>query len=99
MKKASSVVSLLIILGVIYWSFSDIKPSLPKDESLVKMGFSVYNALEHVKKISKKEHYVGSEEHRKVQNYIVAELNKMGLETEIQTETALNKKWFAATTK
>ena len=98
MKKASSVVSLLIILGVIYWSFSDIKPSLPKDESLVKTGFSVYNALEHVEKISKKEHYVGSEEHKNVQNYIVAELNKMGLETEIQTETAVNKKWFAATT-
>jgi hypothetical protein len=50
MKNTSSIISLLIILGVIYWSFSDIKPSLPKDESLAKMGFSVYNALEHVNK-------------------------------------------------
>jgi hypothetical protein len=69
MKNASSIISLLIILGVIYWSFSDIKPSLPKDESLAKMGFSVYNALEHVKKISKKEHYVSSEEHKKQIQY------------------------------
>ncbi|PQJ76674.1 M28 family peptidase [Polaribacter glomeratus] len=98
MKKASFIFSILIILGVIYWSFSDIKPSLPKDESLVKTGFSAYNALEHVKKISLKEHYVGSKDHKNVQNYIVEELNKMGLETEIQTETAVNKKWFAATT-
>ncbi|MFB1041305.1 MAG: M28 family peptidase, partial [Polaribacter sp.] len=33
-----------------------------------------------------------------VQNYIVSELQKMGFETEIQTQTAINKKWFAATT-
>jgi hypothetical protein len=98
MKKASSALSILIILGVIYWGFSDMKPSLPKDKSLIKTGFSTYNALEHVKKISLKEHYVGSEDHKNVQNYIVEELNKMGLETEIQTETAVNKKWFAATT-
>jgi hypothetical protein len=81
MKKASYIISR--VLGVIYWSFSDIKPPLPKDESLVKMGFSVYNALEHAKKISKKEHYVGSEEHKNVQNYMIAELNKMDLETDI----------------
>ncbi len=98
MKKISSVLSILIVLGSIYWSFSDLKPSLPKEESLVKTDFSIHNALEHVKKISLKQHYVGSEEHKNVRNYIVEELNKMGLETEIQTQTAVNKKFFAATT-
>jgi len=49
-KKASSIICLLIIFGLIYWSFSDIKPSLPKGESLAKMGLSVYSALEHVNK-------------------------------------------------
>tara|TARA_B110000902_G_scaffold266690_1_gene355576 strand:- start:2202 stop:4499 length:2298 start_codon:yes stop_codon:yes gene_type:complete len=98
MKKISSVLSILIVLGVIYWGFSDLKPSLPKEESSLKTDFSTQNALEHVKKISFKQHYVGSEEHKIVQNYIVAELNKMGLETEIQTQTAVNEKWVAATT-
>jgi hypothetical protein len=98
MKKISSVLSILIVLGVIYWGFSDLKPSLPKEESSLKTDFSTQNALEHVKKISFKQHYVGSEEHIIVQNYIVEELNKMGLETEIQTQTAVNKKWVAATT-
>jgi len=98
MKKISSVLSILIVLGVIYWSFSDLKPSLPKAESLVETDFSTHNALEHVKKISLKQHYVGSEAHKNVQNYIVAELNEMGLETEIQTQTAINRKWAAATT-
>lgn len=98
MKKISSVLSILIILGVISWSFSDLKPSLQKEKSLTKEGFSTINALEHVKNISLKEHYVGSKEHKNVQKYIAEELNKMGLETEIQVQTAVNKKWFAATT-
>ena len=51
-----------------------------------------------MKKISLKQHYVGSKEHKIVQNYIVEELNKMGLETKIQTQTAVNEKWAAATT-
>ena len=98
MKKISSVLSVLIILGVISWSFSDLKPSLQKEKSLTKEGFSTINALEHVKNISLKQHYVGSKEHKNVQKYIAEELNKMGLETEIQVQTAVNKKWFAATT-
>ena len=98
MKKISTSVSLLIILGVIYWSFADLKPSLKTSKSIAKTDFSIDNALNHLKKISKEAHYVGSKEHKKVQNYIVSELQKMGFQTEIQTQTALNKKWFAATT-
>lgn len=98
MKKVFAIVPVIIILSVIYWSFYDIKPSLPKDETLVNTGFSAYNALDHLKAISLKQHYVGSDEHKNVQNYIVAELSKMGLETEIQTQTAVNKKWIAAST-
>jgi Zn-dependent M28 family amino/carboxypeptidase len=98
MKRFSSIVSVLIILGVIYWSFADLKPSLQTSKSSTKTNFSIENALNHLKKISKEAHYTGSKEHKKVQGYIVTELQKMGLETEIQTQTALNKKWFIATT-
>ena len=98
MKKISTSVSLLIILGVIYGSFADLKPSLKTSKSIAETDFSIDNALNHLKKISKEAHYVGSKEHKKVQNYIVSELQKMGFQTEIQTQTALNKKWFAATT-
>lgn len=98
MKKFSTIASVLIILGVIYWSFADLKPSLPSNKTTLKTAFSLDNALNHLKNISSKSHYVGSLEHKNVQNYIVTELQKMGFETEIQTETAINKKWFAATT-
>ncbi|MEO9501704.1 MAG: M28 family peptidase [Polaribacter sp.] len=98
MKAFSSLVSVLIIIGVIYWSFSDLKPNYNSKKIPSKSEFSINNALFHLKNISKNVHYTGSTEHKNVQNYIVNELHKMGLETEIQTQTAINKKWFAATT-
>ncbi|MCI2229996.1 M28 family peptidase [Polaribacter sp. MSW13] len=98
MKAFSSLISILIILGVIYWSFSDAKPSISNKDTALKTEFSLDNALFHLKKISEKSHHVGSDEHKIVQNYIVEELQKMGFQTEIQTQTAINKKWFAATT-
>ncbi|ARV07093.1 hypothetical protein BTO04_10515 [Polaribacter sp. SA4-10] len=98
MKAFSSLVSILIILGVIYWSFSDLKPSLSSEKTIQKTDFSIDNALFHLKKISETAHHVGSDEHKFVQNYIADELKKMDFEVEIQTQTAINKKWFAATT-
>ena len=98
MKAFSSLVSVLIIIGVIYWSFSDLKPTFSPEDTPLKTEFSINNALFHLKQISKEAHYTGSKNHKEVQDYIVNELHKMGLETEIQTQTAINKKWFAATT-
>ncbi len=98
MKRVSSILSILIILSVVYWSLSDLRPSLPADKSKLKIDFSIDKALYHLKNISKKAHYVGSDGHTIVQNYIVDELIKLGLEPEIQTQTVINNKWFAATT-
>lgn len=98
MKKASYLISILIILGVIYWSFYDIKPSISFQKNLSETGFSLDNALVQLKNISQKPHYVGSDAHKEVQNYIIDELEKMGFEVDIQIQTAVNKKWFAATT-
>ncbi len=94
MKKIASLLSILIIIATVYWSFSDMIPS----KKSIKTEFSIENAFHHLKNISQKTHHVGSEEHKNVQNYIVNELNKLGLKTEIQTQTVINNKWFAATT-
>jgi len=98
MKAFSSLISVLIIIAVIFWSFSDLKPTFSPEKIESKTEFSITNALYHLKNISKEAHYTGSKNHKEVQNYIVNELQKLGLETEIQTQTAINKKWFAATT-
>ena len=53
MKRFSTIVSVLIILGIIYWSFSDLKPSLNTDKNVSERAFSIDNALFHLKNISK----------------------------------------------
>lgn len=47
--------------------------------------FSTKRALTHVKKISQKPHFVGSENHNQVANYLQYELTKLGLETNFQS--------------
>ncbi|GGA67333.1 aminopeptidase [Flavobacterium palustre] len=57
------------------WTFTD-------EETLTE--FSTKRALTHVKTISQKPHYVGSENHNQVANYLQNELTKLGLKPSIQ---------------
>lgn len=97
MKKYAPIISILIIVSVVYWSFADMLPSYSENKKVTETEFSINNALKHLKEISKTTHYTGSEDHIKVQNYIVNELKKLGLQPEIQQQVAINNKWRAAT--
>ena len=96
MKKYASILSVLIVVLTVYWSFYDMMPNSDKIE--IKGDFSMDNALSHLKVISEKSHHVGTEAHKEVQAYIVKELEAMNLSPEIQVQTVVNKKWFAGTT-
>jgi len=52
--------------------------------------YSTPRALELVRKIAEKPHYVGSENHEVVANYLEKELRNLGLETKIQEGTTLS---------
>ena len=84
MKKLYTFLCIIIISLAVNLSFSDLIPS--SEKSVEKYGFSVDNALDHLKIISKKPHYTVSEYHPVVRDYILNELNNMGLETEIQNQ-------------
>lgn len=90
LKKAIAVA--LIILAI-YWSFFALMPTHISDLNTEPTAFSSERALVHLKNISKKPHYVGSEEHEVVKNYLVKALNELGLETQIQEAYSQNKKW------
>lgn len=91
--------AILIIIATILWSFNDLLPSYSPEEKVEKStGFSINNALYHLKSISNKPHHTGTAAHKAVQNYFVNELEKLGLKTEIQIETVFNSKWVAGTT-
>jgi hypothetical protein len=81
LKKA---ISLLLIISAVYWSFNALMPNKISSLETNKNQFSTERALKHLAAISKKPHFVGTNEHTNVRNYIVKQLNDLGLETEIQ---------------
>lgn len=70
----------------------------PNEEKDKKTIFSINRALHHLKNISTKPHSVGTEEHTNVRKYLFKELEKLGLNPELQVKTVFNKKWKAGTT-
>ena len=94
MKNFFTFLSILIITLTVYVSFNDLIPS--SEKSLDKYDFSVENALNHLEVISKKPHYTGSQYHEEVKNYLVDELNLLGLKTEIQNQVVLSS-WGVGT--
>lgn len=84
MKKTNSVFTLLLVLLAIYLGFKLSVPDYTADGDTGKISFSTDRALVHVKKISEKPHGVGFPAHTDVRQYIVGELEKMGLETTLQ---------------
>jgi hypothetical protein len=90
MKRSSAFLSLLFIIALVYFSFWSLTPHYKENASIPETEFSVKRALVPLKEISKKPHYLGSEDHEKVRGYLISELNKMGLETQVQEGFVLN---------
>ncbi|MCF8713308.1 M20/M25/M40 family metallo-hydrolase [Joostella atrarenae] len=80
MKKYSLILSFLVLVGITAWRFYDL---MPQTDSFTGK-FSVENTLNHIKRISEKPHFVGSDTHKEVEEYIISELEKLGLKTETQ---------------
>jgi hypothetical protein len=96
LKKYSKAVSVLILVAAIYYSFYSLMPKVDTETNLPETEFSTQKALVHLKNISKKPHFTGSAEHNAVRNYLVNELEKIGLTVGIQEQVAVNKKWRGA---
>ncbi|WP_103998781.1 M28 family peptidase [Flavobacterium urumqiense] len=59
-------------------------PHWTSSEAESLSGFSTKRALTQVEAISKQPHYVGSDNHQVVADYLIKELHKLGLETSVQ---------------
>ena len=84
-------IALLLIVIAVYWSFSTLLPNKISDLDAPDHQFSTQRALVHLKEISKQEHHVGSEAHQIVREYIIAELERLGLETQVQESFAIGE--------
>lgn len=83
-KNYSSIITVLVILGILGLLFTSLMPSYSDDEDNKVTEFSTDRALEHVTAIAQQPHYVGTKNHETVANYIISELGKLGLETKVQ---------------
>lgn len=86
------VTSVLLLITIVF-SFRSSLPSSRVDREVTDTEFSVENALQHVKIISEKPHYIGSEAHTEVRDYLMTQLEILGLEPHLQTGFVINEKW------
>jgi len=93
MKRFQPLLSLLLIIGLIYYSFYSLMPQSGEPATIPTTEFSSERALIPLKEISKAPHYIGTQEHTRVREYIVEQLQNLGLETEVQEGFIMNQKW------
>jgi len=85
--------ALLLIVIAVYWSFYALMPNTISTIDEADNSFSTHRALIHLKEISKETHYLGSKSHKDIRDYIITELNKLGLKTQIQEGFSLSENW------
>jgi len=83
--------AIILILLAVYWSFSSLMPGKISSLDTEKSEFSTERAMVHLAAISKKPHFVGTEEHKNVRDYIIEQLKELGLETHIQEGYSISR--------
>jgi Peptidase family M28 len=83
-KNYSSLFSMLVIVVFIFGVFYFMMPQNYDTTEASLTNFSTKRALKIIKDISQEPHFVGSQNHEVVANYLQKELQNLGLQTSIQ---------------
>ena len=89
-----NMLPIMMVTLAIYWGFTS---QLPPEDAYTAgddKQFSQQNALSHLKKISEKPHFLGSQAHSNVRQYLVDEIKKMGLEVNIFEHMATHSRYY-----
>ena len=89
-RKITPIVSLLLIVCSVLLGFLQSTPQDINGLDAPEDKFSTARAFQHVEAISENPHYIGSPQHSRVRNYLISELQEMGLFVEMQQTYALN---------
>lgn len=84
MKRMNAFLSLLLLLGLIFYSFFSLMPRKAAPASIPETEFSAERALIPLKEITKAPHFIGNDEHFRIQEYLVQQLKDLGLEPQTQ---------------
>jgi hypothetical protein len=89
-NRFTSLLSIVFIAGIIGLLYYFMMPQWVSKEEGSLSEFSTQRALGKVKIMSENPHYIGSEKHKIVGDYLVKELQSLGLETQIQEGMTLS---------
>ncbi|SDR75600.1 Peptidase family M28 [Gillisia sp. Hel1_33_143] len=92
LKKLYPLLVVILLIFSVWFIFYSSMPKNAEDENIPLTQFSTQRAFKHVENISKQPHFVGSAAHSLVRNYIVNQLQDLGLEVQTQEGYSLNKK-------
>lgn len=85
MKKFPSLPTLLLVIVLLYIGFSTLKPGYRPDADAPKDQFSTDRAMALVQQLAQEPHAVGFPAHEQVREYLVQQLQALGLEPQLQT--------------
>lgn len=92
MKKNYATLSIFILVVFLFGIFYFMMPQNYDSTEAPLSEFSTKRALEKVKAISARPHYVGSQNHEFVVNYLLKELNNLGLEISLHEGFTMTEK-------
>ena len=91
-KNYTSFYSMLVLVALLFGIFYVMMPQRYDTTEAPLSEFSTKRALAIVKEMAAKPHYVGSQNHEVVANYLVKELHNLGLETSLQEGFTMTEK-------
>lgn len=91
-RKIETLISLVVIITSVIYSFWVLMPKMIIPQSASKTKFSAERAAYHLKEISKDKHPSGSPEVLLVRDYLIGQLESLGLKVEIQSGE-VNDRW------
>jgi hypothetical protein len=85
MKPITAAACLLLLCLITFWAFEGSMPGYQADFDSNPENFSTDRALKQVEALSEQPHAVGFPEHSTMREYLVKELEDMGLEVNLQS--------------
>lgn len=89
MKTRFALLSFVLILACVYYSFYSLMPREGTPATIDATKFSTERALAPLKIISQQPHYYGSDAHTEVRTFLVQQLQELGLEVSVQEDYLL----------
>jgi hypothetical protein len=94
---AKRLVALAALLLLAAWSIvRTTRPPHPVPATSPDTVFSAERAMRHVEQLAVRPHAMGSEDHARVRDYLIAQLASMGLRPQLQATTAVGTRYQAA---